>query len=49
MRENDRNWGCGERGYEELGMGCDVGGCGRCVQVMEGVMREGVEKEGVRR
>ena len=29
MREN--NWGCGERGCEKVGMGCDVGGCGRCV------------------
>ena len=30
-------------------MGCDVGGYGRFEQVMEGVMREGVDKEGVRR
>ena len=27
--------------------GCDVGGCGRWVQVMERVKIEGVEREGV--
>ena len=51
MIENDGNgrW-CG---FRVVSVGvisvCDVGGCGRWVHVMEGVMREGLEREGVRR